>query len=138
MVTVGDFVGLKPSSKELNYSHQKFVDDSIVMEEALVRNARNIKNALEDYGQASGQIINFNKSVIYFINANDNRHNKIKIIIGCEIGTLLGSYLGLPLCMDPLEIFWSSLIDKIHLKLARWKGSLLSWASKVIALKSIL
>ena len=72
-MSVGDFVGLKPLSEELICSHQQFVDDSIVMGEALVRNARNIKNALEDYGQASGQIINWNKSVIYFINVNDNR-----------------------------------------------------------------
>ena len=117
--------GQKPSSKELISLHQQFLDDSIVMGEASVRNARNIKNALEDYGQASGQTINQNKSVIYFINVNDNRQNKIKRIIGCEIGTLPSSYLGLPLCMDPPEIFWSSLIDKIHSKLAGWKGSLL-------------
>ena len=53
-----------------------------MMGEASIRNAKNIKKALEDYGQASGQIINWNKSVIYFINVNDNRHNKIKRIIG--------------------------------------------------------
>lgn len=109
-----------------------------MMGEASARNARNIKNALEDYVQAFGQIINWNKSVIYFINVNDIRQNKIKRIIGCEIGTLSGSYLGLPLFMDPPEIFWSSLIDKIHSKLARWKGSLLSQAGKIIFLKSIL
>ena len=105
MVFVGDFVGLRPLSKDLTCSHQKFVDDSIVMGEAFVRNARNIKKALEDYGHASGQIINWNKSVIYFINVNDNRKNKIKRIIGCQIGTLLGSYLGLSLYLDPLDIF---------------------------------
>ena len=105
MVNVGDFVGLKTSSKELICSHQNFLDDSIVMRKALVRNARSIKEALEDYGQASGQIINWNKSVIYFINVNDNRQNKIKRIIGYEIGTLSGSYLGLPLFLDPPEIF---------------------------------
>ena len=44
-----------------------------MMGEASVRNAINIKNSLEDYGKASGQIINWNKSLIYFINVNDNR-----------------------------------------------------------------
>ena len=64
MVTLGEFVGLGPSFKNLTFSRQRFLDDSIVMGEASVRNARNIKKALEDYGQASGQIINWNKSVI--------------------------------------------------------------------------
>ena len=73
MVNVGDFFGLKPSSKELIRLHQQFVDDSIVMGEASVRNVRNIKKALEDYGQALGQIINWRKSVIYFVNVNEKR-----------------------------------------------------------------
>ena len=60
MVNMGDFVGFNPSSRALICLHQQFVDDSIVMGEALVRIARNIKRALEDYGQASGQIINWN------------------------------------------------------------------------------
>ena len=63
---------------------------------------------------------------------------KKKKIISCEIGSLLGSYLGLPLGLSAPNSFWNSLIDKIHLKLAGWKGSLLSQAGKVIVLKSIL
>lgn len=58
MVCKGDFVGLYPSSSALVCLHQQFVDDSVVMGEASVRNARNIKKALIDYGDASGQLIN--------------------------------------------------------------------------------
>ena len=105
MVNMGDFVGLNLSSRALICSHQQFLDDSIVMGEALVRNARNIKRALEDYGQASGQIINWNKSVIYFINVNVSRQNKIKNIMRCEIGSLPSSCLGLPLGLDPPKSF---------------------------------
>ena len=138
MVVKGDFVGLSPSSSALVCLHQQFVDDFIVMGEASVRNARNIKKALIDYGDATGQTINWNKSVIYFINVNEDRQSKIKRIIGCESGTLPGTYLVLPLGLSPPNSFWNSLIDKIHLKLAGWKGSLLSQARKVIVLKSIL
>ena len=70
---MGDFFGLKPSSKELIFLHQQFVDDSIVMGEASVRNARNIKMALKDYGKSLGQIINWSKRVIYFVNMNEKR-----------------------------------------------------------------
>ena len=132
MVNMGDFVGLNLSSRALICSHQQFLDDSIVMGEALVRNARNIKRALEDYEKALGQFINWDKSLIYFINVNVSRKNKIKNIMGCEIGSLPSSYLGLPLGLNPLEIFWSSLIKKIQLKLVGWKGSLLSQAGRLL------
>lgn len=56
--------------------------------------------------------------------------------MGCEVGSLLGSSLGLPLCLDPPKSFWSSLIDKIHTKLVGWKGALLSHVGKIIVLKS--
>ena len=46
-------MGLNPSSKKKTCSHQQFLDDSIVMGEALVRNAKNIKNSLDDYGHAT-------------------------------------------------------------------------------------
>ena len=103
-----------------------------------MKNARILKRALEDYSSSTSQRINQNKSLIYFMNANMDRQLKIKKIIGCEIGSFPGSYLGLPLGLAPLDNFWNSLIDKIYSKLTGWKGSLLSQASKVIVLKSIL
>lgn len=138
MVLKGDFVGLNPSSLTLVCSHQQFFDDSIVIGEASVKNARSIKKALVDYGNATGQLINWNKSLIYFMNVSVERQMKIKNIISCEIGSLLGSYLGLPLGLSPPNNLWNSLIDKIHLKLAGWKGFMLSQAGKVVVLKSIL
>ncbi len=101
MVVKGEFFGLSPSSSALVCSHQQFVDDSIVMGEASVRNARNIEKALIDYGDASSQIISWNKNVIYFINVSEARQLKIKRIIGCESGSLLGTYFGLPLGLSP-------------------------------------
>ena len=117
IVLKGDFVGLNPSLLVLVCSHQQFIDDSIVMGEASVKNARILKRDLEDYSLAFGQLINWNKSLIYFMNVSMERKLKIKKIIGCEIGTLPGSYLGLPLGLSPPNSFWNSLIDKIHLKI---------------------
>ena len=105
MVLKGEFLDLNTSSSILVCSHQQFVDNSIVMGEASVKNARNIKKALVDYGNATGQIINWNKSMIYFMNVSIERQMKIKNIIGYEIGSLLGSYLGLPLGLSPPNSF---------------------------------
>ena len=70
-----------------------------------MKNARNIKKALVDYGNAIGQIINWNKSLNYFMNINVERQMKIKKIIGYEIGSLPGSYLRLPLGLSPPNSF---------------------------------
>ena len=105
MVLKGDFLGLNPSSSTLVCSHQQFVDESIVMGEASMKNARNIKKALVDYGYAIVHIINWNKSVIYFMNVSVEIQLKIKNIIGCKIGSLPGSYLGLPLGLSPHNNF---------------------------------
>ena len=59
-VFLGDFVELTLSSKDLTCSHQKIVDDSIVMGETSIRNVGNIKKAPEDYGHAFRKIINWN------------------------------------------------------------------------------
>ena len=125
LVHKGDFIGLKPSSKNQIYSHQQFVDDSILMGEASIKNAKIIKKALNDYGQATGQLINWNKSSIYFINVNLKRQENIRRIMGCEVGITLGTYLRLPLYLEPPDSFWSSLVHKLHSKLVGWKGSLL-------------
>ena len=51
MVQKKDFLGLRPSSKDLTCSYQKIVDVSIVMGEASVKNARNIKRLLRIMGK---------------------------------------------------------------------------------------
>ena len=64
IVVKGDIISLNPSSSSLVCSHQQFVDDSIVMGEASMRNARKIKKTLSEYGMTIGQIINWSKSMI--------------------------------------------------------------------------
>ncbi|XP_059078010.1 uncharacterized protein LOC131876590 [Cryptomeria japonica] len=108
------------------------------MGKATVQDARSLKKALDSYGFASGQIINWSKSFVYFINTPELRKIKISNILGCKLGSLLASYLGLPLGQDPPDTFWGTLVDKFHKNLASWKGSLLSQAVKVQLLKSTL
>lgn len=48
-------------------------------------------------------------------------------------------YLGLPLYSGPtLDSFWSSLIDRVQSKLARWKGALFSQVGKLQLIKDSL
>ncbi|XP_057851799.1 uncharacterized protein LOC131061986 [Cryptomeria japonica] len=132
------FCGLNPSSTDQICSHQQFADDSIIMGKAIVKDSRSLKKALDSYGSTIGQLINWSKSFVYFINTQKRRRTKISNILGCQVGSLPASYLGLPLCHDPLDTFWGALVDKFHKKLSSWKGALLSQAGKVQLLKSTL
>lgn len=57
MVQKGEFVDLRPSSKDQIYSHANFVDDSIVLGEATIKNAWDIRNSRDNYGDATSQLI---------------------------------------------------------------------------------
>lgn len=59
-------------------------------------------------------------------------------ILGCQIGQPPSIYLGLPLDTKHMGIFWNSLVDRFNGKLAGWKGTLLSQASKIQLFKSSL
>ncbi|XP_057860364.1 uncharacterized protein LOC131069069 [Cryptomeria japonica] len=130
--------GLKPTSAILICSHQKFVDDTILMGTSFVGEAIVLKSALNLYERASGQMVNRAKSSIFFFNTPEVRRKKIANILGCSDGVLPSTYLGLPLGSKPSDYFWLSLIDHFNRKLAGWKGGLLSQAGKVQLLKSTL
>ncbi|XP_059076611.1 uncharacterized protein LOC131875908 [Cryptomeria japonica] len=114
------------------------VDDTILLGSATVHEARSFKGALKIYTQAFGQIINWNKKSIFFINTPPQRKRKIAHIIGCVVDSFPSIYLGLPQGLSPPDTFWRSIVDRFNKKLARWKVPLLSQARKLQLLKSSL
>lgn len=75
---------------------------------------RNLKKALDDYELASGQIVNKQKSSLFFFNILEPMKNKIARIIGCRVESIPSIYLGLPLGTKPPNSFWNSLIDRFR------------------------
>lgn len=130
--------GIHPSSSQRSFTHQQFVDDIIMGGEASISKARSIKNFLNKYTRGIGQLINWEKIFVFFINTSEARQRRIVGILGCGIGRFLASYLGLPLGTKPSDSFWKGIIDRFNKKLASWKGSTLSQASKVQLVKVTL
>lgn len=114
------------------------MDDTIIMEEASISKARTLKNTLCKFASASGQLINWLKSEVFFINIPERRQQRISRILECRIIDLPVTYLGLPMGIVPPDPFWSSLVDKFYKKLVGWKVSLLSQAGKLQLLKASL
>ena len=121
-------VGILSSPRGFRISNLMFADDCLIFARASSVAARNIFRVLSNFGHASGQRINFNKSTIYFSN---NVHHIVKQDISCILGiqhrTSIGKYLGIH-----NVVFWkdpantNDIILRIQKKLAGWKAHSLS------------
>lgn len=66
LVQKGVIKGLQPSFQPLICSHGQFVDDTIFMGKSKVNEAKNLKQSLNLYSSALGQLVNWNKSAMFF------------------------------------------------------------------------
>ena len=67
LVLKGEIQGVRPTSQPLLCSHEKFVDDTIFMGKADVREARSLKKSLNLYSPVIGKLVNWDKSSLFFI-----------------------------------------------------------------------
>lgn len=60
-------------------------------------------------------------------------------ILGCNIGTFLSIYLGLPLCLARTPKFiWNLVIERVENRLSAWKASYLSFSSRITLIQVVL
>ena len=76
-----------------------------------------MKDILDMYIIGSRQLINLEKRSVFFINTPEERQRKITRILGCGVGKLPSSYLGLPMGTKPPNSFWNGILDKFSKKL---------------------
>lgn len=89
---MGFISGFKVGSGEVSISHLQFADDTIIFCETDVRQVR----FLRCFEAVLSLQINMAKSEIYSIGENCDIEN-LAWLLGCKIGSLSASYLGLPL-----------------------------------------
>ena len=121
------------------YSHLQFVDDTGLMGMARIREATNIRKALDTYLKASGQRINEDKSFIYFFNTPRLIQNRIAGILRFQIASLPLMYLGVPLSLgSQRRDYWQGILDKFRSKVSHWTYRWLSSAGRVVLLKHVV
>jgi hypothetical protein len=136
----GNIIGVKVCRGAPAVSHLLFVDDSLILMRADLQNARCLRNILEDYCNASGQLVSGAKSSIFFspctrVEVREEVCTELDIMTEA----ITDKYLGLPplIGMDRTDCFLH-LIDRICARLAGYKERLLSYGGKEVLLKAVI
>jgi hypothetical protein len=117
----------------------QYADDTILFSDADEEHLRNLKGALVLFEQISGMRINFHKSKLIPLNLDVEETHRIVHIFGCPMGNFPIKYLGVPLHYENLrreDI--QPLVDKILKRIAEWRGKLLSYAARIVLVRSCL
>lgn len=123
---MGFISGFKVGSREVSISHLQFMDDTMIFYEADVRQVRFLKCILRCFEAVSRLKLNMAESEIYLVGENCDIAS-LAWLLGCKIGSLPASYLGLPLGANyKSKAIWQLVIERISFFLESWKTPLLS------------
>lgn len=115
---LGKISGVKITSNLPSVTHQQFADNTLLFGESSLQEARNFNLILEWYSRASEQVVNKEKSNLYFFNTNSNRERAITNMLGFNRGSLSRKYLGLPLEKGIRSSnLWGYVLSKLDRKL---------------------
>lgn len=135
----GMITGISFSVNGPTVSHLLFADDSLFMCKASVEQAEALKHVLNIYGEATGQVINLDKSAITFGKGIEER-NREAIQQCLRIFGLggMGKYLGLPECFTGSKVEILKYLHKnLKAKLSGFFSRCLSQGGKEIMLKAV-
>jgi hypothetical protein len=106
----------------------QYADDTILFLEHDIDNAINTKLILSMFEKLSCFKISFHKSEIFcFGKAKEKEHEYIQFFFGCEAGSLLIRYLGIPVHYRKLRNSeWNPIESRFEAKLGSWRNKLLS------------
>uniref|UniRef100_A0A803PJY6 Reverse transcriptase domain-containing protein n=1 Tax=Cannabis sativa TaxID=3483 RepID=A0A803PJY6_CANSA len=133
-------LGLKIARNAPIISHLFFADDSLLFSPASSRSANTIKEVLHAYCSASGQMVNYNKSSLFFSpNTDEDTKYHITSTLGIPVRNFFEKYLGLPQTFGRTkkEIF-NYLSDRAWSHLNKWNSKHFSKGGKEILLKSVV
>ena len=113
-VLEGSLKGIPLHNLHLTPSHSQFVDDTLLMNTPTVREATKLTSILSDFSEASGLLLNLDKSKLYFFNMPASVQAHLSRLLGIAKSSLPSIYLGIPLTGESTKsISWDSLLLSI-------------------------
>ena len=128
----------KKGGVESSISHLLYVDDTLLFCEANKDQLKFLSWILMWFEAVLGLRINLNKSEILPIGSVDNAQ-ELATELGCGIGSLPTSYLGLPLWAKHKAVgVWDTVEDKLRNRLASWKSQYISKGGRLTLIRSTI
>ena len=135
----GSILGIKICRGAPRINHLFFADDSLIFMNAVHTGALELKNILQSYERASGQMINREKSSILFSpNTPQSVRNQICSILSIANKAYNERYLGLPVAVGKSRRKTFEYIkQRVWNRIQGWQERLLSKAGKEIMIKAV-
>ncbi|XP_026384142.1 uncharacterized protein LOC113279683 [Papaver somniferum] len=121
-------------------NHLFFADDCLLFFEANSTQMQQLQHLLHIFGQASGQVINMQKSTLFFGKHTSNAHkSNITGIIGMKVMGLGEKYLGIPLLLHrSRHKNCQGVIDNMNNRMQGWQSKIVNQAGKTTQVNSVL
>lgn len=121
-------------------THLLFADDSMLFCEANLQKAQCIKDMLGKYSRCSGQLVNLEKSTIFFScsTPRELRNGICQVLDGVK-EQKSARYLGIPFGIgrSKKEEF-GYVVEAVQRRIENWKTQLLSPAGKEVLIKAVI
>lgn len=116
----------------------QYADDTLLVMQADAKQLFCLKAILNTFAASTGLCVNFHKSQILPINVSAEKMRILANTLGCRVGSLPFTYLGLPLgTTKPRMEDFAPLLDKVERKLAAG-STLLSFSGRVEYINTVL
>ena len=103
----------------------QYADDTLLIMKADATELLHLKNLLGKFVTSTGLQVNFHKPMILPINVPDDKMQHLAAVLGCQVGTLPFTYLGLPMgTTKPKFVDLLPMMDKIERKLSSFSNFL--------------
>ena len=125
-------------SHDPNYPIIQYADDTIIIFPAVDEQLVALKNMLAVFQQSTGLKVNFAKSSMIPLNISNEEALRLATLLGCKLGELPFTYLGLPLgTTRPRIVDLLPLVDNIERRLSA-SSAMLNQGSRLQLLTSVL
>lgn len=112
---------LSPNNDMGSLLNLQYADDTLLFVRTGIDSLGTLKLLLYIIELASGLKINFNKSLVYHLDDNNDAHDQAAHMLNCKKGQFPLNYLGIPLSLIPTKLQhkdWQPLINKVDRRLA--------------------
>ncbi|KAL9685919.1 hypothetical protein QQ045_023373 [Rhodiola kirilowii] len=125
---------------KLTFHHLLYADDMLVFSNGHKNSIRRLQRVINGFCDASGQMLNPDKSKVYFSShINEERRKALLEITKFSEGNFPVNYLGAPLFAGRARVsYFKHLEDVVRTKISSWAKNFLSMSGRATLISSVL